>query len=142
MANLSDTLDAAWTGENQPSSITAKENGYSLTDSTLIDPSTTVKSVAASTLDNGAEMTRSVSSVSSTKGTDNMENYKSWVGMPFLNFYSSFNKNLSWKAQKVAVAEYNPIYVLSFRELERQSGARLLLPVGVNDTVEIGRAHV
>ncbi|TXG61716.1 hypothetical protein EZV62_013079 [Acer yangbiense] len=135
MANLSDTLDAAWTGENQPSSITAKENGYSLTDSTLIDPSTTVKSVAASTNDNGAEMTCSVSSVSSTKGTDNMENYKSWVGMPFLNFYSSFNKNLSWKAQKLAVAEYNPIYVLSFRELERQSGARLLLPVGVNDTV-------
>ncbi|KAK4853775.1 hypothetical protein QYF36_014371 [Acer negundo] len=135
MANLSDTLDVAWTGENQPSSITAKENGCSLADSTLIDPLTTVKSVVASTNDNGAEMTRSVSSVSSTKGTDNMENYKSWVGISFLNFYSSFNKNLSWKAQKLAVADYNPIYVLPFRELERQSGARLLLPVGVNDTV-------
>ncbi|KAL5850743.1 hypothetical protein ACOSQ3_008792 [Xanthoceras sorbifolium] len=135
MANLSDTLDAAWTGENQPSSITAKEKDYSLADSTLIDPSTALNSVAASTNDSGAEMTRSVNSVSSTKVTDNMEKSKSWVGMPFHNFYSSFNKNLSWNAQKLVVAEYNPMYVLSFRELERQSGARLLLPVGVNDTV-------
>ncbi|RVW77057.1 1-phosphatidylinositol-3-phosphate 5-kinase FAB1A [Vitis vinifera] len=45
-------------------------------------------------------------------------------------------KNSSWNAQKLGIiCEYNPAYVLSFRELEHQGGARLLLPVGVNETV-------
>ncbi|KAK9281069.1 hypothetical protein L1049_003962 [Liquidambar formosana] len=56
--------------------------------------------------------------------------------MPFLNFYRSLNKNFVGSAQKLdTLGEYNPVYVSSFRELELQAGARLLLPVGVNDTV-------
>lgn len=127
ITSLSDTLDAAWTGENQPLNLAAKENGSSAHPilSTVVNP------VAANAKDNGAELTR----VSSTKGTDNNESSKSWVGMPFLSFYNSFNKSLSLNTQKLAVSEYTPTYVLSFRELERQSGARLLLPVGINDTV-------
>ncbi|KAJ0030186.1 hypothetical protein Pint_13593 [Pistacia integerrima] len=136
MANLSDTLDAAWTGENHQANINAKENDCSLPDPALFDSSTMVNSVSASSTEQGgAEVLRTLSSVLSTKGTDNVDYSKSWAGMPFLNFYSSFNKNTSLNAQKLAVVEYNPTYVLSYRDLERQSGARLLLPVGVNDTV-------
>ncbi|KAA8534726.1 hypothetical protein F0562_029832 [Nyssa sinensis] len=58
-----------------------------------------------------------------------------WAETPFLNFYLSMNKNSLSHAFKLGtVSEYNPVYVLSFRELLRQGGARLLLPVGVNDT--------
>lgn len=136
MTNLSDTLDAAWTGENQPANIVGKENSHSLPDLSSVDSSTMVNLPAASTTEQGGlEVARSLSSVSSTKGTENMEISKSWAGMPFSNFYGSFNKNSSSNAQKLSILEYSPTYVFSYRELERHSGARLLLPVGVNDTV-------
>ncbi|XP_057504407.1 1-phosphatidylinositol-3-phosphate 5-kinase FAB1B-like isoform X2 [Actinidia eriantha] len=48
----------------------------------------------------------------------------------------SLNKNFLASSQKLyAFGEYNPVYVSSFWELELQSGARLLLPVGANDIV-------
>ncbi|KAK9287684.1 hypothetical protein L1049_016122 [Liquidambar formosana] len=141
MSSLSDTLEAAWTGESHPGSI--KENGYVVPDSAVEDSSTLVQSVSLdSDLENyakeggGIEVARSFVPALPTKGPDNVENSTGWVGMPFLNFYASLNKNSSLNAQKLGtVAEYNPVHVLSFRELERQGGARLLLPVGVNDTV-------
>ncbi|KAA8541582.1 hypothetical protein F0562_022734 [Nyssa sinensis] len=56
--------------------------------------------------------------------------------MPFIDFYRSLNKNFLGSAQKLdRFGEYNPVYVSSFRELKLQGGARLLLPVGVNDIV-------
>jgi 1-phosphatidylinositol-3-phosphate 5-kinase len=65
-----------------------------------------------------------------------MEDYMSWLRMPFLNFYRSLNKNFLTSSEKLGtLGEYNPVYVSSFRSLELQGGARLLLPVGVNDTV-------
>ncbi|KAK9274873.1 hypothetical protein L1049_022127 [Liquidambar formosana] len=143
MSSLSDTLEAAWTGESHPGSITLKENGYVVPDSAVEDSSTLVQSVSLNSdpenyakEGGGIEVARSFVSALPTKGPDNMENSTGWVGMPFLNFYASLNKNSSLNAQKLGtVAEYNPVHVLSFRELERQGGARLLLPVGVNDTV-------
>lgn len=136
MANLSDTLDAAWTGENHQANIIAKENDCSLPAPALFDSSTMVNSVSMSSINQGgSEVLPTHSSVLSSKTTDHEEYCKSWVGMPFLKFYSSFNKNALLNAQKLAVVEYNPTYVLSFWEFERQSGARLLLPVGINDTV-------
>ncbi|XVF35214.1 hypothetical protein REPUB_Repub18cG0126200 [Reevesia pubescens] len=137
MPNLSDTLEAAWTGESHPASIAPKENGYSVPDSVVADLSTAVNSdLGNHTSDRGeVEVARSPQSALPTKGLESMEKSRSWSSMPFPNFYSSFNKNSSFNAQKLNISEYNPVYVSSFRELERQSGARLLLPIGVNDTV-------
>ncbi|PON66073.1 Chaperonin Cpn60/TCP-1 family [Parasponia andersonii] len=124
-ADLSDTLDAAWTGE-YPTSVTSKDDGSFSSDSTVVN----------STFDQGkVEAIRSVGSALSFKEHDNLENSTSLTSVPFMNFSSSVNKNLSLGAQKLCSGEYNPVYVLLFRELERKSGARLLLPVGDNDTV-------
>lgn len=136
VANLSDTLDAAWTGESHPTTITSKEDAYSFADSTMVDSSAVS---ANSKVENSAsdlgkiETARSVGSALPPKGLENLESSTRCVGMPFPN--SSFNKSLPLSAQKLCNGEYNPVYISLFRELERQSGARLLLPVGVNDTV-------
>ncbi|XWS26524.1 hypothetical protein CRYUN_Cryun26dG0038900 [Craigia yunnanensis] len=137
MKNLSDTLEAAWTGESHPASVVPKENGYSVPDSVVADLSTAVNSdLGNCTSDRGeVEAARSPQSALPTRGLESMEKSMSWASMPFPNFYSSFNKNSSFNAQKLTISEYNAVYVSSFRELERQSGARLLLPIGVNDTV-------
>lgn len=140
--SLSDTLDAAWTGKTHPTSTTPKENGYSLPDSTLVKSSTVVKTVASNsdvengTVDQGGvQTTRSVSSTFPLKGLDNAESYTIGARMPFLTVTSSFSKSISFNTQKLCIGEHNPVYVALFRELERQTGARLLLPIGVNDTV-------
>ncbi|CAL5328749.1 unnamed protein product [Camellia sinensis] len=140
MENLSATLDAAWTGENHPGGITPKENGREYANKVMEGSSDVVDSVAAnSDLKNrtddqdGAKVAHSLGFSVPLK---EQKNSMSWVGMPFLNFYHSLNKNSSLNAQIVGkVSEYNPVYVKSFWEMVRQGGARLLLPVGVNDTV-------
>ncbi|TXG68186.1 hypothetical protein EZV62_003121 [Acer yangbiense] len=141
-ANLSDTLEAAWTGENYPAVGILKDNTSALPDSAMVDSSAVV--VVTGSLDlqdhedeqNEPKVVQILSPALSTKGPDNTEDSVSWLGMPFLNFYRSFNRNFLASAQKLdTVGEYNPVYVSSFREPERQGGAKLLLPVGVNDTV-------
>ncbi|KAI3524910.1 hypothetical protein L1887_03579 [Cichorium endivia] len=125
MASLSDTLEAAWTGNHQ------KDTASILSDSDL-----------AESFEKGVEeqsvgtKTSLVSPVYSTKGSESMEDSTSWLGMPFLNFYRSLNKNFSTTSEKLDTLNgYNPVYISSFRESELQGGARLLLAVGVNDTV-------
>ncbi|KAJ7963358.1 1-phosphatidylinositol-3-phosphate 5-kinase [Quillaja saponaria] len=142
MPNLSDTLDAKWTGEKHPGVGIPDDNNVGNSDSSVADSSTTLVPREASSMENHAEDQNrpksilSVSSPSFTRGFDNMEDSSSWLGMPFLNLYRSYNKNLLTSAQKPnTLVDYSPIYVSSFRELELQGGARLLLPVGVNDTV-------
>lgn len=135
VADLSDTLDAAWTGE-YPTSIAPKEDGYSSADSTVVNTVSTSQKLEKSTSDQGKiEATRSVGSSISFKSLDNVESSTSLASMPFSNFNNSVNKNLSLGSQKLCSGDYSPVYVSLFRELERQSGARLLLPVGINDTV-------
>ncbi|XP_047340766.1 1-phosphatidylinositol-3-phosphate 5-kinase FAB1B [Impatiens glandulifera] len=113
MQNLSDTLDAAWTGE------------------TSMDSSSEL--ITGEKLDNGDE---SLSKMLAAKAFDNLEDSVSWLGMPFLSFYRSLNKNLLGSTQKLdTIGEYNPLYVSSFHEAGLQGGARLLLPVGINETV-------
>ncbi|XP_058005132.1 1-phosphatidylinositol-3-phosphate 5-kinase FAB1B isoform X2 [Hevea brasiliensis] len=142
VSNLSDTLDAAWTGENFQGIEITKDDTSVLSDSVLADLSTT--STAPEGLDlysrvedqNGPKVGYSPSRASSTKGSDNIEDSVSYLRMPFLNFYRSLNKNFLASSEKLdTMGEYSPVYVSSFRELELQGGARLLLPVGVNDTV-------
>ncbi|XP_065867135.1 1-phosphatidylinositol-3-phosphate 5-kinase FAB1B isoform X2 [Euphorbia lathyris] len=111
-------------------------------DSVVADLSAT--SAAADGLDmynrveehNWPKFSNLLSSPLSTKGSDNYDDSASFLRMPFLNFYRSLNKNFLASSEKLdTLGEYNPVYVSSFRELELQGGARLLLPVGVNDTV-------
>ncbi|KAJ4958390.1 hypothetical protein NE237_025501 [Protea cynaroides] len=144
MENLSDTLDVAWTGENHPGSVPPTENGYRISDAAIADSSVVVEAGASAVADlvehledhSGVEATQSLGHALPTKQIDTLEDSTSWIGIHFLNFYHSFNKNSSRSALKFDTpSEYNPVYVSSFWELERQGGARLLLPVGVNDTV-------
>lgn len=140
VTSLSDTLDAAWTGENHPGLGVPKAVSSALPESAIADSSEA--SVAEKLesenqrVDQGGPKVPHSPLVLSTKGSDNTEDSVSWLGMPFINFYRSLNKNFLGIAQKFdALGEYNPVYVSSFRELELQGGARLVLPVGVNDTV-------
>ncbi|KAK7821774.1 1-phosphatidylinositol-3-phosphate 5-kinase fab1b [Quercus suber] len=142
MASLSDTLDAAWTGENHTGIGIPKDNTSTLPELAVTETSTTPAVVEGTDLENQGEEKNStkvspiLSPALSTKSPDNVEDHVGWLGMPFLNFYRSFNKNFLAGAQKFnTLSEYNPVYISSFRQLELQGGARLLLPVGVNDTV-------
>lgn len=135
VANLSDTLDAAWTGESHPLNLSHKENGCLPPDAVVTVHSTATNLVAAkSNADNytanigGVETGWTNDSKLLSKGLDTK-----WTGMPFASFFSSFNKTPALNPQKLV--EYNPAHILSFRELERQIGARLLLPAGINDTI-------
>ncbi|XP_044496139.1 1-phosphatidylinositol-3-phosphate 5-kinase FAB1B-like isoform X2 [Mangifera indica] len=140
--NLSDTLEAKWTGENSPAVGTPEDNTRVLPESAMIDSSTIP--VVREQLDSEGQkedqkepkVIHPLSPALSNKVSDNIDDSVSWLRMPFSNFYRSLNKNFLASAQKLdTVGEYNPIYVTSFRESELQGGARLLLPVGVNDTV-------
>ncbi|XP_039018763.1 1-phosphatidylinositol-3-phosphate 5-kinase FAB1A-like isoform X2 [Hibiscus syriacus] len=135
--NLSETLEAAWSGESHPATIISKENGYSVPGSVLVDVSAAVSSdLGILSSDHGeVEVTRSPQPALPTKKLESLEKSMSWESMPFPNFYSSYNKNSSLNPRKLSINERSPVYVSSFMELERQSGARLLLPLGVNDTV-------
>ncbi|KAJ7980516.1 1-phosphatidylinositol-3-phosphate 5-kinase [Quillaja saponaria] len=134
MPNLSDTLDAAWTGKSHPTSVTLKENGHMLSDSTVAVPSVAGLVTAKSDLgtckvdQGGVEVAGTQGSTFPPKALDTR-----WTGVPFSNFYSSFNKVFSLNAQKIV--DYNPVYISSFRELECNSGVRLLLPAGVSETI-------
>ncbi|CAI0473092.1 unnamed protein product [Linum tenue] len=125
LANLSETLDAAWTGENHLGAGILKDNGL---ESLLSDSSTPVSGAF--------EFDNHVGNNNGTKGPDDAEESVSWLRMPFLNFYRSLNKNFLASSEKLdTLNDYNPVYVSSFRQLELKGGARLLLPVGINDTV-------
>nr|GLL23278.1 1-phosphatidylinositol-3-phosphate 5-kinase FAB1B-like [Ipomoea trifida] len=139
MENLSDTLDAAWTGESHMSAGTPKDGPCKPLHLATMDSSTNRVTEKLDVEDSGEELSvakLSVSSLLSFKGLENTEDSVSWLGMPFINFYRSLNKNFLGSAQKLdTLGEYNPVYISSFRGSDAQDGARLLLPVGVNDTV-------
>ncbi|KAB1671074.1 hypothetical protein [Gossypium barbadense] len=123
MENLSDTLEAAWTGETHPVSVLPKENGCSVPDSAVADMSAAVSSDPGNRASGRGEMevARSPQSDLPTKGLESMEKSMSWESMPFPNFRDSFNKNSSFNVQKLNISEYNPVYVSSFRELESKT---------------------
>lgn len=144
MENLSDTLDAAWTGESHPSSTTPQENDCTCPPNPFTADSSTVVEPVRADLGLGynkdhqreSGLGSSFGLALPTKGQSSMENSISWVGMPFSKLYQSFNEIFSSNVQKLRTfSEYNPVYVLSFRELLHQGGARLLLPVAITDTV-------
>uniref|UniRef100_A0A1D1XRI7 1-phosphatidylinositol-3-phosphate 5-kinase n=1 Tax=Anthurium amnicola TaxID=1678845 RepID=A0A1D1XRI7_9ARAE len=133
LANLSDTLDAKWTGENGP---TASES--SVSDSSVTCEGAAGESDSEERSDGQGvdDISYSIAMMPPAKGGDSVDNVASWISMPVQSLYQSFNKNLTGGAPRFdALHEYNPVYVSSFRELERLGGARLLLPIGINDTV-------
>ena len=127
MEDLLDTLDAKWSGENGPILAEASvSNSLSAAEGTCLSADPEEQS--------GTDVSKSLSSVLYTRLGDLAEGFSGWVGMPFLDFYSSMNKVEN--ASKVdALNEYSPVYISLFRELERRGGTRLLLPAGTNDTV-------
>ncbi|KMT04736.1 hypothetical protein BVRB_7g169170 [Beta vulgaris subsp. vulgaris] len=141
--NLSDTLDAAWTGKTQPGVGLSRDNNFSLTGSISVDSQLAVVAERLA-LENRVEekgvakVTSSPSPVASTnsKGSDSAEDTISWLGMPFLNFYRSLNKNFLGSAQKLdSFGGCNSTYISSARELGLQGGAKWLLPEGPYETV-------
>ena len=134
VADLSDTLDAAWTGETHPENILYKENGCQISDAEAVmvhSPTATV--TAKSNLVNysadigGIETGYTHDSRLHSKGLDIR-----WTGMPFANS-CPVHKTSAFNTQKLV--EYNFVYILSIRELDHLTGARLLLPAGINDTI-------
>lgn len=101
--SLSDTHDAAWTGENNPG------NAFSV----AADSSTTASVAETFDLeDRGKDPCGPKVPVLSSKGSDNMEDSMGWLGIPFINFYRSLNKNFLGSSHKLdSFSEYNPIYI-------------------------------
>ncbi|XP_030538404.1 1-phosphatidylinositol-3-phosphate 5-kinase FAB1A-like isoform X2 [Rhodamnia argentea] len=135
VANLSDSLDAAWSGESHPSSTAPEVNSNSAATSSLT-VSTSAKARSESDVQDSEQIGKATASSLRElplKGGDNLNSLSS-VGMSIPNIYSSFNTYTA-NYQKLGIGEYQPAYVLSCWESERQSGARFFLPVGFNDTI-------
>ncbi|KAI4344664.1 hypothetical protein L6164_011863 [Bauhinia variegata] len=134
-SSLSDTLDAAWTGESHPTNLTLKESGNLPLDSTVTVPTPMENLVTAK-----SDLENCVADLGSIELGCNRDSKlppkmleTRWTGMPSPNFFSSYEKSFPLSTQKLS--EYNPVYISLFGELERQTGARLFLPAGVNDTI-------
>ncbi|KAK3013615.1 hypothetical protein RJ639_009318 [Escallonia herrerae] len=141
--NLSDTLDAVWTGQSYPEGIIPKENGVAYPNSVILDSSTVIEAVMANSGLGNSKYSRGVAEAACSrglslfnKGLDNMDNALKMVDMPHLDMYHSFNKNSRSYVQNLrTLSDYRPVFITSFQELARQGGSRLLLPVGINDTI-------
>lgn len=131
MANLSKAFDAKWTGDSNPLLADA-----SVLDSSAAADAPLVVSASEELEErSGVEVAQTFASSWLMKLGDGAEDLSSWIGMPFLNFYRSFNKNWNNIPKFDSLSEYSPIYISLFRKLERPGGARLLLPICLNDTV-------
>ncbi|KAL2481918.1 1-phosphatidylinositol-3-phosphate 5-kinase FAB1B [Abeliophyllum distichum] len=85
---------------------------------------------------NDQTMTEMTPGNRSVKGYNDLENPSSWMRVPFLTLYHSFNKNSSTNSSKLGkIGDYNPAYISTLRELVHQGGIRLLLSVASGDTV-------
>ncbi|RID80542.1 hypothetical protein BRARA_A03201 [Brassica rapa] len=135
MKNLSATLDAAWIGERQTSEDIPANNKILLPPSSM-SISEGLKPIDLPEHQKESKVAYPVSPALPSKNYENSEDSVSWLGMPFLSFYRSINKNFLLSSQKLdTFGEHSPVYISSFREAELQGGPRLLLPVGINDVV-------
>ncbi|KAJ4848118.1 hypothetical protein Tsubulata_026169 [Turnera subulata] len=137
-ANLSDTADAACKVASYPFSTMPDKNSSSLPDSSLVTTarkSSEAKMVAVN--EGGNEFEPTLSQELAAKGPCKVESFTSGmdIHIPYANLHCSLSSILSLNAQKLGLSEYTPVYISQLREFEQQSGARLLLPLGINDTV-------
>ncbi|KAL8488172.1 hypothetical protein ACS0TY_024453 [Phlomoides rotata] len=143
MENISDNLDAAWTGNHQQETTPSKIKAIAVpstlpqVSSSGMIPTISEPVIGSSTNDRSiAEETNSSRCALPAKGSNDMENPRSWLRIPFSVLCQSFSKNYSTNAQKLGkIIEYNPVYISSLRELIHQRGARLLLPMACSDII-------
>ncbi|KAG6593582.1 1-phosphatidylinositol-3-phosphate 5-kinase FAB1B, partial [Cucurbita argyrosperma subsp. sororia] len=132
LVTLSDTLEAAWTGENGSVVGITKDNSHILSNSTVSDSS----GIDDTLRNDRSEDRHSVSQSLPSKALDDTEDFASQLETASSNFYYLFNENFLATGQKLeALAKHNPVFLSSFWELEFQGGAKLFLPLGVNETV-------
>lgn len=138
MVNLSDTLEAAWTGKNGSVVGITKDNSHILSNSTVADSSgidITVQNDHSED-QNVDRFTHAVSQSLPSKALDDTEDFDVQLEKASSNFYYLFNEKFLASGQKLeALAKHNPVFLSSFWELEFQGGAKLFLPLGVNETV-------
>lgn len=140
-ANLSERLNAIWTGEKGPATSENSASGFSNVCETALG------AVAESSSEDNAdgagalETSRSGSMPPPRPPTptvrgDVVEHVPHWIKMPFQSLYQFFNKGSSGAGSRSDPSDgYNPAYLSSFWELGHRDGARLLLPIGVKDVV-------
>ncbi|KAG8087483.1 hypothetical protein GUJ93_ZPchr0010g10302 [Zizania palustris] len=121
-ADISDTLDAKWIGENGTIPDTSIMKPLALLEGTAADVKNQVKGVS------------SRSSLPVRYG-DTVEDLSRWLKIPYMKFYKSLNTNSSTALRFGALVDYSPVYITLFRELSQQGGARLFIPMGANDVV-------
>ncbi|KAJ8562437.1 hypothetical protein K7X08_011728 [Anisodus acutangulus] len=125
--SLSDTLDAAWTGESH---VAIKEHNSGFPGLFIVDSSALTGAAANSDIERSMCPKNGDETPHLSAKSDNGD-YLTWE-----NFYRSFNKNITANPKFVGkLNEHNPAYVLLFSELQHQGGARLLMTVGVDDIV-------
>ncbi|KAG8047616.1 hypothetical protein GUJ93_ZPchr0008g12981 [Zizania palustris] len=121
-ADISDTLDAKWRGENG-----------TVPDTSIMRPLALLEGTAA-VVKNQVKEVPSHASLSVRSG-DTVEDLSRWLKMPYMTFYNSLNTNSGTAPRFGALADYNHVYITLFRELSQQGGARLFLPMGTNNVV-------
>ncbi|PNT77272.1 hypothetical protein BRADI_1g60357v3 [Brachypodium distachyon] len=104
--DVSNALDAKWTGENDP--ITSK----------VIVPDSIASSEDSE--EHISDTTPSYASVLLNKLGDSAEDHSNWIGMPFLQLYRSLNKQWSRSKRFDALIEYTPVHISFLRAMERQ----------------------
>jgi 1-phosphatidylinositol-3-phosphate 5-kinase len=119
MENLSKTLDSAWTGE----SLSPHESDSTVT---LDKP---IKS-------ENNQIGYSFGLPLPAKGPYVPDKSTNWLRIPFSKLYENYTLHEGFSTKiRTALYEYNPVYVLSYKDILRQNGARLLLPAGLTGTV-------
>lgn len=119
--DVTNALEAKWTGKDDPvsSKVTMPESTASSEDSE----------------EHMGDTTPSYASILLSKLGDSAADHSNWIGMPFLLFYRSLNKQWNRSNRFDALNEYTPEYVSFLREVERQIGPKFLFPIGISDTV-------
>ncbi|KAI4387336.1 hypothetical protein MLD38_005176 [Melastoma candidum] len=140
--SLSDSLDAAWTGESQPIFPEKKEISSALSDPAALSSlrgGGTVEALAMNGFAEDLSKVRAPTSfptMFSGKDFDYNGVERGWLGIPIMTFSHSFNKDHLVSSQKLDLLnEYNPVYISCLREQEVQGVGRVLLPVGINGAV-------
>ncbi|KAH0849825.1 hypothetical protein HID58_096063, partial [Brassica napus] len=115
MKNLSATLDAAWIGERQTSGEIPTNTKI------LLPPSnfSTFPPIDLPEQQNEFKVAYPVSPALPSKDYESSEYSVSWLGVPFLNFYRSINKNFLLSSQKLDTFGEHSLSI--FHLLERQS---------------------
>ncbi|GLJ13693.1 hypothetical protein SUGI_0218340 [Cryptomeria japonica] len=163
LADLSDTLDAAWTGEGQSASVQAMLATSQVLDispvngtvvacggepaarkdfqpfqQTVAGGKTTCDSILNGQDKGGMEVSDTSTPTSPVKLCNQSEDFGSWIGAPLSNLSKrhsrSFKGTVLGSIRLDSLIGYSPKFVSLFSNLG-SNGGRLVLPSGVNNTV-------